>query len=196
MDFQKQKQKYLADIKAGIDNSKKGCIDEEIKGLVDAINALPNYYTTSSCAGRILLYTASETRKKNETRWLFVSHKEVKINDIKKALQNSPKDVVFFRFEPLILHVACEDMGAAEKFLKVCHESGLKHSGIMSMNPRIIVEVIGPDLLDAPVAKEKLLVNDEWLKIAIEDANAKMQRNKKRMEKLKSIIAAFSASQS
>lgn len=191
MDFQKQKQKYLTDIEAGNDKSKKGCIDEEIKELVNKINTNPDYYTTSSCSGRILLYSTSEARKKNETEWLFVSHTEVIADEIKKALQNLPKDVVFFRFEPLILHVACKDIDAAATLLKNCQGAGLKHSGIISMTERIIVEVIGPDVLDAPVAKENLLVNDDWLKVAIEDANAKMQRNKKRIEKLRCIIENF-----
>ncbi len=193
MDFEKQKQKYIADMKAGNDKSKKGSIDEEIQELLNAINALSDYYTTSSCSGRILLYSTSETRKKNETQWLFVSHKEVTVEEINNALQNIPKDVVFFRFEPLILHVACKDMNAAAELLKKSQEAGLKHSGIMSMNERIIVEIIGPDLLDAPIAKEKLLVNDEWLALAIQDANIKMQRNQKRIDKLKHIITASSA---
>jgi tRNA wybutosine-synthesizing protein 3 len=186
MDFQKQKQKYLADIAAGNDKSKKGSIDDEIKDLIAAINKNQNYYTTSSCAGRILLYSTPETRKKNETQWLFVSHNTVTCNDIKKVLhnQNLPTETIFFRFEPLILHVACKDMQAAITLLRKSHESGLKHSGIMSVNERIIVEIIGSDLLDAPIAKERLLVNDEWLAVAVQDANAKMQRNKKRIEKL------------
>lgn len=184
MDFEKQKQTYLADMKAGNDKSKKGFIDKEIHELLEAINALPEYYTTSSCSGRILLYSTPETRKKNETQWLFVSHTQVKLEDIHKAVQILPKDLVFFRFEPLILHVACKDLEAAATLLKKCQEAGLKHSGIMSMNQRIIVEIIGPDLLDTPIAKEKLLVNDEWLAVAVQDANTKMQRNQKRIEKL------------
>ncbi len=188
MDFEKQKQKYLADIKAGNDKSKKGCIDEEIKDLLNAINAQANYYTTSSCSGRILVYSTPETRKKNETQWLFVSHNKVTFENIKNTLKTLPQDIVFFRFEPLILHVACKDIDTAAQLLRYCHEAGLKHSGIMSMSERIIVEIIGPDLLDAPIAKEKVLVSDEWLKLAINDANAKMQRNQKRINALKEII--------
>ncbi|KEP67670.1 UNVERIFIED_CONTAM: hypothetical protein HHA_227400 [Hammondia hammondi] len=37
------------------DKSKKGSVDEEIRPLLDAINKLKNFYTSSSCAGRILL---------------------------------------------------------------------------------------------------------------------------------------------
>ena len=37
-----------------IDKSRKQKIDEKIKSLVDHINSLDNYYTTSSCSGRML----------------------------------------------------------------------------------------------------------------------------------------------
>jgi len=196
MEFEKQKQVYLAELLSGKpDKSKKGFIDQEIKALVDAINALPDYYTTSSCAGRILFYSTSEERKKNETQWLFTSHKPVTYEEIESALQNLPHALVFLRFEPLILHVACKDSAAAEKLLNMCHTAGLKHSGIMSISKRIIVEIIGHDLLDAPVAKGKLLVSKEWLIMALEDANAKMQRNQKRIEKLLFIVSS-SAKQS
>src|SRR3989338_2309734 len=146
--FNKQKQKYLADLTSGKpDKSKKGFIDAEIKDLVEAINVHPDYYTTSSCSGRILLYTASEARKKNETEWIFVSHDAVAEEVIRKALLTLPSGVVFFRFEPLILHVACRDLVAAERLLQICNASGLKHSGAISLGERIIIESIGNDRL-------------------------------------------------
>ncbi len=191
MEFEKQKIKYLAGISSEKpDKSKKGFIDEEIKTLVDAVNAIPYYYTTSSCAGRILLYSTSEKRKKNETEWLFTSHKPVAYKEIETTLQKLPDALVFLRFEPLILHVACKDNAAAEKLLVMCHSAGLKHSGIISISERIIVEIIGNDLLDAPVAKEKLLVSKEWLLTALEDANAKMQKNQERIKKLLFIVSS------
>jgi len=51
MTFQKHKKDFLNKK----DKSKKGSIDGEIKKLVDKINSLENYYTTSSCSGRILI---------------------------------------------------------------------------------------------------------------------------------------------
>lgn len=39
------------------DLSRKGSVDQPIVELVDYINSLDNYYTTSSCSGRILLFS-------------------------------------------------------------------------------------------------------------------------------------------
>ncbi|MFA6888754.1 MAG: tRNA wybutosine-synthesizing 3 family protein [Candidatus Woesearchaeota archaeon] len=191
MDFEKQKKIYCAELSSGKpDKSKKGFIDEEVKELITAINTLPNYYTTSSCAGRILIYSTSKEQKKNQTQWLFTSHKKVTYEEIEPALYTIPDTLIFLRFEPLIIHVACKDLPAAEKFLSLCHNAGLKHSGIISISKRIIIEVIGHDLLDAPIAKGKMLVSKEWFLTALDDANAKMQRNQNRIEKLKLIVSS------
>ncbi len=188
--FDRQKQKYLKDLDSGLkDKSKKGFVDEEIKELVTTINKQENYYTTSSCSGRILLYTISEDRKKNETEWIFVSHNIVEEIEIRKALQNLTKGIVFFRFEPLILHIACKTMDAAQNLLKICGKCGLKHSGAITLGKRIIVEIIGNDRLDAPVAKEsKLLITEEGISHYVADANEKMKKNLERIEKLQKEI--------
>src|SRR3989338_2411296 len=185
--FNKQKQKYLADLTSGKpDKSKKGFIDAEIKDLVDAINVHPDYYTTSSCSGRILLYTTSEDRKKNETEWIFVSHNVVEEDVIRKALLTLPSGIVFFRFEPLILHIVCINLDAAEKLLQICNTSGLKHSGIISVQNRIIIEIIGNDRLDAPVTIDKtLLITDKGISHFVADANEKMKKNLERIGRLK-----------
>ena len=48
-EFEHQKFKSLS----GFDNSKKGSIDEPIVDLVSFINNLNDFFTTSSCSGRI-----------------------------------------------------------------------------------------------------------------------------------------------
>lgn len=185
--FNKQKQKYLTELQSGLrDKSKKGFIDDEIKALVDAINAHTDYYTTSSCSGRILLYTTTHDRKKNETEWIFVSHNIVAEDDIRKALLELPSGIIFFRFEPLILHVVCKDITAAERLLQFCNNAGLKHSGAISLGERIIVEIIGNDRLDAPIAVDKVfLIRDEWISHYVADANEKMRKNLERIKRFK-----------
>lgn len=190
MTFNKQKQKYLQDLTSGVkDKSKKGFIDEEIKDLVTLINSHKDYYTTSSCSGRILLYSTTTERKKNETEWLFVSHNIVKEKEIQQVINNNTNGTVFFRFEPMILHVVCIDLDAANKLLQLCNKAGLKHSGIISLQKRIIVEIIGNDLLDAPIMAEgKMLVTNNGLAFFLSDANKKMQKNLERIERLRMLF--------
>ena len=85
MNFEKKKKEFLAKK----DKSKKGSIDDKIKRLVDKINSLPDFCTTSSCSGRILLLAIPSSNKKNEVEYLFRSHKKIGYNEIKKILKSN-----------------------------------------------------------------------------------------------------------
>ena len=69
-----------------MDKSKKGEIDKPILNLINKINKSKNYYTTSSCSGRIVLL-AKKLGEKQGAKWLFCSHERVSFKEIKKALQ-------------------------------------------------------------------------------------------------------------
>ena len=51
--FEKQKVACLSQV----DLSKKGSIDNQIMDLVQYINSKENYFTTSSCSGRISVFS-------------------------------------------------------------------------------------------------------------------------------------------
>ena len=68
MTFENDKKTFLMKV----DKSKKGEIDDRVISLMKTINALPDFYTTSSCSGRVYLWQG--TGKKNETEWIKVSH--------------------------------------------------------------------------------------------------------------------------
>lgn len=85
MSFEKEKKEFLAKK----DKSRKGSIDGKIRRLVNKINSLDDFFTTSSCSGRIMLFSLPKSNKKNEVQYLFCSHKKIRYNDIKKTLKNS-----------------------------------------------------------------------------------------------------------
>ncbi|MBU0461844.1 MAG: hypothetical protein KJ574_04635 [Nanoarchaeota archaeon] len=164
------------------DKSKKGSVDELIKPLCDLVTSLAAYYTTSSCSGRTLLMTTSG--KKNATNWLFVTHKIMDFEEMRAALKKIPKETVWFRFEPLILHIACKDMAAAARLLNLLHDAGFKRSGIISTQ-KIVIELIGTERIDAPVTDDgKLIVTDEYLAFLVNKANRKMVKNGEDIDKL------------
>lgn len=55
--FIEEKQRVLCE---KIDLSRKGAIDAPVADLVHCLNTADHYYTTSSCSGRILVYTDHE----------------------------------------------------------------------------------------------------------------------------------------
>ena len=58
--------------------------DEPAFPLLDAINAIPDYVTTSSCSGRVMLLSLKNHKKdaKMQSRW----HDRVKAKEIEKAI--------------------------------------------------------------------------------------------------------------
>ncbi len=184
MDFESEKKLYL-DALYKPDNSKKGCVDEEIIDLINKINDMPNYYTTSSCAGRITLITIPESGRKDGAHWLFVSHKTVEFEDLDMDNVKWPKGLVWFRQESPILHVACKTLEDATQLMNAAKLSGFKRIGIIGTNKRFMVEMMGSENLETPVADdEKLIVTKKYIKTLIEEANKKLVKSRTRLDRL------------
>ncbi len=166
------------------DKSKKGDIDTRVIPLLNALNQLPEYYTTSSCSGRTYLWTG--TGKKNQTEWIKVSHDLIDEN----FLQNLPakKGVIWLRVEPFILHVACKDIETANRLLEKSRQI-YKKSCILSASNKIIIEIRGSELIEMPLFVDgKSLFQGEysWLVAVV---NEKLNRMWKGMEKFQKKIA-------
>ncbi len=169
---------------AKIDKSKKGSIDEPIVELIDLINSLDDYYTTSSCSGRILILESAE--KKNEVKWLFVTHNTATIDQIKTALKSANN--AWLKKASAIFHIACRTRDSADKLLNLVRTAGFKRAGIISPTKNII-EIIGTDQLAVPLTRDsKLLVDNTYLNYILEIANSMQKKNFERLEHLKNYI--------
>lgn len=182
--FDDEKKQYM-DKLYGPDKSKKGCVDEFLISLIDDINSTENYFTTSSCSGRISIFTMNNSKNKYDSDWILVSHEKVKFEDILEAVKNLPDALVRFKSEPMILHVCCRSLDDAQKLMYVAHEAGLKDSGIISTRKRFIVKIVGSDRVDSPIAKDgKLMVSVEYLEWLTDIVNEKLDKVHARIEKL------------
>ena len=184
MNFEKEKKEFLAKK----DKSKKGSIDIKIKRLVDKINSLPDFYTTSSCSGRILLLAIPSSNKKNEVEYLFCSHKKIKYNEIKKILKSKKelKNDVWFKVQPAIIHVACNDIKNTKKILNIARDIGFRRSGIISIGKnKVIMEIISTERIDAIVGKNgKLLIDEGYFKVLVKEGNKKLEKTWEKIDKL------------
>lgn len=184
IDFNKDKTTYLNKLYKP-DKSKKGTVDELMIPLIDEINKKENYFTTSSCSGRISLFTRNDSTKKYDADWIFVSHNKVSLNEIKASLLNLPSSIVFFKQESFILHVCCKTLQDANNLMKLVNESGIKDYGLISSNKRFIVKIVGTEKIDSPIANNKqLLVDENYLNFIISLANKKLETTHKKIKKL------------
>lgn len=168
------------------DKSKKGSVDEPIITLLDIINKHKDFYTTSSCSGRISLFTDNMGEIKADSSWLVVSHNDVAKEEIFAAIADLPDSEVFFRFEGLILHVCCRNFEDAKKFMIFAQNNGFKHTGILAASKRFIVQVLGTERFDVPIARDGyLLVDEDYILELIEMANKRLMRTHEQIERLK-----------
>ena len=177
--FEKEKKDFLKKK----DKSKKGTIDEGIKPLIDFINSLDNYYTTSSCSGRITLLV-KKSDKKQDVSWLLHSHSKIKFNQIKNTLKDIPEYPVWFKQEPAIFHVCCRTMEDAQNLVDIARFSGFKRTGIQSTRKKINVEIGSNEVVYTILAENgKLLVTGDYLKVLIKEANKKLEKNKEKIKR-------------
>lgn len=163
-----------------IDKSKKGEIDEGVKEIIGLINSKENYYTTSSCSGRIVLIEIPESGKKDESRWLLATHEQTSLSEIKNALKS--KEDVWLKQEGAIFHVCCRAIEDAEKLIKAAKDSGFKRTGMIMVDKRFVVEIISTENISTIIAKKgKLLVGDSYISALAEECNAKMDRNREKI---------------
>ena len=164
------------------DNSKQGNVDKEIAYLIDKINDSDKYYTTSSCAGRIVLIMIPKSGRKDEAEWVFKSHNLVEFENL--PLDKFPEEPVWFRQESAIFHVCCKTIEDAQSIVNKAKTAGFKRSGIMATTKRIMVELTSTESIDVPITRKgELLVNEDYIKILINEANKKLKRSRDKVDK-------------
>jgi len=170
------------------DKSHAGKWDKKIIPLCKKINKTENYYTTSSCSGRVLLMI--DQQKKGAGLFLRVEHKKISLKSLKKALEDfSGNQLIKFKSEPPIIHVVCKTLEDANSLLEKGFESGWKKSGIINLKRNIIVELHGTEKLEFPIFKEgKFLVNDNFLKLIVKKSNHKLKIGWNRINFLDKLI--------
>uniref|UniRef100_A0A2K5RW55 tRNA wybutosine-synthesizing protein 3 homolog n=1 Tax=Cebus imitator TaxID=2715852 RepID=A0A2K5RW55_CEBIM len=136
------------------DLSRKGSVDEDVVELVQFLNMRDEFFTTSSCAGRILLLDGGingfEVQKQN-CCWLLVTHKPCVKDDV---------------------HSVAIDSGFRNSGITV------------GKRGKTMLAVRSTHGLEVPLShKGKLMVTEEYIDFLLNVANQKMEENKKRIER-------------
>lgn len=180
------------------DHSRKGAVDADIVPLVSLLNGLQQYFTTSSCSGRIILIDGStdgsEVQKQN-CRWLFVSHQRCSAQELVSAVGRSSADVVL-KFEPFVLHVQCRRLDDAQLVHSVAVNSGFRNSGLtVGKTGKIMSAVRSTHGLEVPLTQQStLMVTHSYIEFLCQICNKKMEENLRRInrfhENLQKALAA------
>jgi tRNA wybutosine-synthesizing protein 3 len=173
-------------LKALSEAEEEGVVDRDMIPLIERINSLANYCTTSSCTGRISLFHDMGIKKDNG--WVEKWHRAVTIDEVCEAMKKIPSEgLVWFMQEPTILHVVCRTIDDAGKMIDIARDSGYKKVGILSLREeRIIAEVCSTERIDAPIADNgTVLVPDDYIEYLVDLANRKFKKSMVRLERFK-----------
>ena len=182
--FNKRKKSTLSKL----DKSSKKSWDKKIISLCEKINSLDDYYTTSSCSGRVVLIV--DNAKKGPGLFVKVWHEKIKFEELITSLRSVIGGrAIVFKQEPVILHVACRDLESALDFLKKARTVGFKRGGLISGGNRFVLELIGTEKLEFPIIKDgKVLADENFLKEIVQKSNKNLGKGWEKIKKLKKIL--------
>lgn len=169
----------------------EGKADGQIIKLCGFVNSLPSFFSSSSCAGRIMLLKTDASESKREAAFHAKWHRKVKLSELEKAMkQKTEAEELWLKQESFILHLGARDLEGANKILECCRIAGIKRAGIMvAEQEKFIVELIGTQNLGIPVKKKnKILIEKEFLSFVLRKANAKLLRNYASLKKFEKIL--------
>jgi tRNA wybutosine-synthesizing protein 3 len=189
------------------DKSSKGSWDRKITNLCSLINSKSNYYTTSSCSGRIVIML--DNTQKSSGLFLKTYHNQITFEQLKKDLdeiltyyQTNKKSSNYqptkpliknlsikFKQEPCILHIDCKTLEDTNHIIKIARKTGFKKIGIITLDKRFVVEITGSHKLEFPLINSgKLLVNQTFLKQITEISNKNLEKSWNLIDKLENLI--------
>jgi tRNA wybutosine-synthesizing protein 3 len=185
--FDEQKAKAMEGLRKALAEDK---VDEDIILLLERINSLENYFTTSSCSGRVSIMEMPDFGDKVNSVWLGKWHREVSVEEVLDAIERHEKGQLWFLVRSPILHVGARTMEDAVSLLNLAIGLGFKYSNIKSVShKKLVVEIRSTERMDVPLGENgELWVNEEYIARIVEMGNAQVRRFKGKLKRLEEEI--------
>lgn len=159
-------------------------VDKAILPLLDLINSSEEYYTSSSCAGRILLLQIPEIGDKKKAEFLGRWHRAVKTEEVLEAIRKSDKGTLWLLAQSPIIHIGAKTNIAADKIVKIANANGFKNSNIKSVGRKPLVEIGSTERLDAPIGEDgKMFCDREHLDLLVRISNEVMEKSTLKLDR-------------
>lgn len=190
--FDEQKEKAMESLRKALAENK---VDEDIISLLEKINSLENYFTTSSCSGRISVMEMPHFGDKVNSVWLGKWHREVTVEEVFEAIGRHSKGQLWFLVRSPILHVGARTMEDAVKLLNLAISLGFKYSNIKSVShKKLLVEIRSTERMDVPLGADgELWVSEEYIEKIVNLANSQVRRFKGKLKRLEEEIERSNA---
>jgi len=170
----------------------KNEVDQDIISVLNLINKSKEYYTSSSCAGRILLLQIPEIGDKKQAEFLGRWHRTIKTEEVLESIKKSDKGTIWLLAQSPIIHIGAKTNTAADKIVKIANASGFKNSNIKSVGKKPLVEIGSTERLDAPIGEDgTLFCKKEHLDLLVRIANEVIKKSMLKLDRFEQEIKKY-----
>lgn len=176
------KKSAITKLKAAQNENK---VDPGIQPILDIINKSEDYYTSSSCFGRIVLLEIPNIGDKKEAKFLGKWHRTINVDEVISAAKNAEFGQLWLLSQSPIFHITAKTNNAADKILKTAIACGFKNSGLKSIGKKIVIEILSTERLDIPIGKDGVIFcNKDHLNLLVNISNEIIEKSTRKLQKL------------
>jgi len=168
-------------------------IDSDIVDLLLALNSIPTIATSSSCSGRIAVFSAPSPGDKRRGGIVYKWHRPVSPMELGKAIEEAVKigyRHVWVSAQPpiLALHTCC--IRLAELIADIAIQAGYKYTGYKFTSRSYYMFIIGFERIDVPVSFNNRIIIDLNYTILADMLNTYLLLGKRKLDRLRRAISS------
>jgi len=168
---------------------KENNVDKDIIPILDIINSFDEYYTSSSCSGRIVLLELPAIGDKKNAKFVGKWHRKITIKELLGALKNTSEGQIWFLAQAPIIHLFSKDINSGDILVKKAVSCGFKNSGFRSIKKNIVIEISSTERIDCPVGKNGQFYGEgRYISLIVDAANNVISRSSKKLKKFEQVL--------
>ena len=174
-------------------------VDVAMYDILDALNAHPDLFTTSSCSGRIQLIAVPDVGRKDTIVMRHRWHHELNFEELEEIINTSEINedaVVILQAQSPILHLGCRTMEMAMEIRNLAQGLGWKYCSLMGGNDdRWMVEILSSYRMDFALFRQGVsaIPDRDWLRFVTKEANKVFMKGQEKLSSLKQIPQLISS---
>jgi tRNA wybutosine-synthesizing protein 3 len=167
-------------------------VDEGVTQILELINRIEGFYTSSSCAGRIVLMEIPQIGDKQGATFLGIWHRTINTKELKDAATKATTGLLWLLAQAPIFHLGAQTLKFADSMVKTAISCGFKNSAVKSAGKRVIIEICSTERLDAPIGRDgSLFCEEEYLSLLVEISNEVIERSQEKIGRLTKKLMNF-----
>ncbi|MEK6820812.1 MAG: hypothetical protein AABY11_00235 [archaeon] len=182
--FESEKQKHAQLLETAIQQEK---IDPLMIPFSRFVRETRDYFTTSTCSGRITLMDLNEDESKKEGAFYRKWHACAKASDVWNAIQEKKyTGNLWFKQDAFVYVIGTHNHENVKRIFDACQKAGIKRHGIhYEGKGKILIEIFGSQAMCVPITNGKdVLVNEAYVKEIVKIGNVKWKRNETKRKEL------------